>query len=163
MKSVEFIVPGKPQGKGRPRVVNRGGFSRAYTPSQTVLYENWIRTCYQSSTDYRFPDDTPLEMRIVARFAVPKSYSAKKRRACLSGDILAHRTGSAQKLKGRVIRPFYVGQRLQHAQRRLRLDPQLPRPIQTEDTVRPLHPCRSAQTGDGVYNQSYFFHTCILG
>ena len=87
MKSVEFIVPGKPQGKGRPRVVNRGGFSRAYTPSQTVLYENWIRTCYQSSTDYRFPDDTPLEMRIVARFAVPKSYSAKKRRACLSGDI----------------------------------------------------------------------------
>lgn len=87
MKNVEFVVPGKPQGKGRPRVVNRGGFSRAYTPSQTVLYENWIRTCYQSSTDYRFPDDTPLEMRIVARFAVPKSYSAKKRRACLSGDI----------------------------------------------------------------------------
>lgn len=88
MKAITFSVPGKPQGKARPRIVRQGGFSRSFTPEKTVLYENWIRSCYQREAgEYRFPDDSPLELAITAVFPVPKSYSRRKREGCLSGFI----------------------------------------------------------------------------
>ena len=40
---VAFTVPGKPKGKGRPRVTVRGKFAHAYTPKDTATYENLIR------------------------------------------------------------------------------------------------------------------------
>ena len=88
MKTITFTVPGKPQGKARPRVVRQGGFSRSFTPEKTVLYENWIRTCYQRAAgDYRFPDDAPLELSVTAVFPIPKSYSWRKKEGCFSGFI----------------------------------------------------------------------------
>ena len=88
MKTITFTVPGKPQGKARPRVVRQGGFSRSFTPEKTVLYENWIRTCYQRAAgDYRFPDDAPLELSVTAVFPIPKSYSRRKKEGCFSGFI----------------------------------------------------------------------------
>ena len=88
MKTITFTVPGKPQGKARPRVVRQGGFSRSFTPEKTVLYENWIRTCYQRAAgDYRFPDDAPLELSVTAVFPVPQSYSRRRKAGCLSGFI----------------------------------------------------------------------------
>lgn len=88
MKSITFTVPGKPQGKARPRVVRQGGVTRSFTPEKTVLYENWIRTCYQQAAgEYRFPDDAPLELVVTAAFPVPKSFSRRKREGCLSGLI----------------------------------------------------------------------------
>ena len=38
---INFVIPGRVQAKQRPRF--NGKF--AYTPKQTVEYENWIRTC----------------------------------------------------------------------------------------------------------------------
>ena len=53
MRTVRFTVYGEPKAKGRPRVsVRKSGdgertFARAYTPKQTVIYENLVRTTYQ--------------------------------------------------------------------------------------------------------------------
>lgn len=88
MKTVEFIIPGNPKGKGRPRVVSRGGFSKAYTPKDTAMYENLVRVEYELQTKrYRFDDDTALEMVIDAYYEIPKSTSKKKKEMMLSGAI----------------------------------------------------------------------------
>nr|DAS21383.1 MAG TPA: Endodeoxyribonuclease RusA [Caudoviricetes sp.] len=39
-----FTIPGKPQGKARPRVRRDG---HAYTPSQTTQYEEFVRFCWR--------------------------------------------------------------------------------------------------------------------
>ena len=39
---MEFIIPGKVQAKQRPRF--NGKF--AYTPKETIAYENWVKTCF---------------------------------------------------------------------------------------------------------------------
>ena len=41
---IEFIIPGEPRGKGRPRVVRlKNGTSTSYTPDKTVAYEELTR------------------------------------------------------------------------------------------------------------------------
>ena len=53
----KFVVLGEPKGKGRPRVVNKNGFSKAYTPKDTVAYENLVKMEYRMQTGgFRFPD-----------------------------------------------------------------------------------------------------------
>ena len=86
MKQIKFTIPGEPKGKGRPRVVNRGGFSKAYTPKDTVAYENLVRLEYGYQVkDFKFPDGAQLDMRIQAFYGIPKSASKKKRGLMLEG------------------------------------------------------------------------------
>ena len=85
---ISFIIPGKPFGKQRPRVVNRGKFSTAYTPKETIAYENLVKMCYkQEAGNFRFPDDAALEVGILAYYEIPKSVSKKKREEMLSNEI----------------------------------------------------------------------------
>lgn len=81
--TVKFTVLGEPRGKQRPRMTRNG---HAYTPAETVQYENLVRMEYRRQCgDYRFPDDAALDMRIMAYYAIPKSVSKKKRQ-----EMLAH-------------------------------------------------------------------------
>lgn len=74
---VKFTILGEPTGKQRPRVTRAGV---AYTPKDTVQYENLVRVEYRRQcNDYRFPDDSPLDLRITAYYGIPKSASKKKR------------------------------------------------------------------------------------
>lgn len=74
---VKFTILGEPKGKQRPRVTRAGV---AYTPKDTVQYENLVRVEYRRQcNDYRFPDDSPLDLRITAYYGIPKSASKKKR------------------------------------------------------------------------------------
>ena len=76
-----FAVPGKPQGKGRPRASVVAGHARLHTPAATQLYENWIRQCWLE----RFRGvrlSGPVKIQGVAFFEVPKSYSKNKRLLC---------------------------------------------------------------------------------
>jgi len=78
---VSFIIPGEPQGKGRHRTTKSG---HSYTPRETVLYENLIKTVYiQQTGSFRFDDNEPLDIRITAYFPIPKSVSKRKRQAML--------------------------------------------------------------------------------
>lgn len=86
MNQIKFTIPGPPKGKGRPRVVNRGGFSKAYTPKDTVAYENLVKLEYDYQVkNFRFLDDAQLDMRIHAFYEIPKSVSKKKRGLMLGG------------------------------------------------------------------------------
>lgn len=77
MERVIFEVPGKPQGKGRPRASVVGGHARMYTPADTASYENKIMLCYQQRhAGVRFAP--PIILEVNAYFAIPKSYPKKK-------------------------------------------------------------------------------------
>lgn len=89
MKSIEkngikinFNIPGKVQAKQRPRF--NGKF--AYTPKQTVEYENWIKTCYSMKYPVMLLKN-PLKVKIIAYFEIPKSTSKKKQKQMLDCEI----------------------------------------------------------------------------
>lgn len=75
--TITFEVPGKPQGKARPRVVRNKYTGKAHgiTPEKTRHYEELIRMCYMMAGGLPFGDGVQIEMDIVAEFAIPKSYS----------------------------------------------------------------------------------------
>ncbi len=86
---MRFEVLGKPQGKQRAKVSTRGGFARAYTPEETVSYENLIRLSYATAhndgeTSFM---DKPLTVEIIAHYAIPKAFSKKKRGEALAGTV----------------------------------------------------------------------------
>ena len=89
---IKFTYHGEPIGKGRPRVTARQGkFAHAYTPKKTKDYEDAIRFEFMASNSEKMPvydKDTPLQAKMTFAFAVPKSYSKKKREACLKGEAM---------------------------------------------------------------------------
>lgn len=88
MSEIRFSIPGSPFGKQRPRVVTRGNFSKAYTPKETVSYENLVKVMYQNTAKgFMFPDGTQLCVEITAYYEVPKSTSKKKAAEMLAGTI----------------------------------------------------------------------------
>lgn len=89
---IEFKYMGEPIGKGRPRVTARGGkFAHAYTPKRTKDFEDAIRFEFMASNCEKMPvydKDIPLQAEMVFAFGVPKSYTKKKRDACLNGETM---------------------------------------------------------------------------
>lgn len=95
MPSVQIIVPGDPQGKGRPRsrIVQpkgRAGFVSHYTPTKTRQYESLIRElgALAMKAARLAPFEGPLTMDMCAFMAVPESWPAWRRDAALAGDIV---------------------------------------------------------------------------
>ena len=86
--TVGFEIPGKPFGKQRPKFSRQGGFVRAVTAKETVVYENLVRLEYGYQVkDFKFPDGAQLDMRIQAFYGIPKSASKKKRGLMLEGML----------------------------------------------------------------------------
>lgn len=87
---IVFEMWGKPQGKARARTFynHRLGRSQSVTPTNTVLYENYIKECYNTaeSSEFWFNKE-PLAMKIVALFEIPKSFT-KKQRADIESGLL---------------------------------------------------------------------------
>lgn len=84
---VQFQVLGEPKGKQRPRVVNNGGFTKTYTPKDTVIYENLVRFSYQQQIG-AVKLKPPIAAKIIGVFPIPKSTSKKQRALMISGSIL---------------------------------------------------------------------------
>ena len=71
-----FIVYGEPKGKGRPRF---NKFGKPSTPEQTVNYETLVKMEYHNQCgNFRFPDDAPIDARLMVYYPIPKSTSKKK-------------------------------------------------------------------------------------
>lgn len=79
MRVCQFVVPGEPVGKGRPRFDTRGKYARAYTPKKTRDYETLVRMCWKLQSGKSFGEGVALVADIKAFFPIPKSLSAKKR------------------------------------------------------------------------------------
>lgn len=79
--NVSFFVPTAPQGKARPRVFRNphNGTVHGVTPAKTRRYEELIRQCFEAAHVSKIAC-APIGVRIVARFAVPRSYTKKQRR-----------------------------------------------------------------------------------
>ena len=75
---LHIVIPGQPQGKGRPRFVRATG--RVYTPAKTESYEATIRLFASQAMAGRalFEARQPLMCLVEARFAVPASWSKRK-------------------------------------------------------------------------------------
>ena len=81
----EFTIPGEPKGKQRPRVTMRNGYAFAYTPDQTVNYENLVKLCYTNI--HRKELCGPIRADITAYYSIPKSTSKTKRGLMVVGEI----------------------------------------------------------------------------
>lgn len=84
MAVLTFTVPGKPFGKQRPRVTRTG---HAYTPKETVSYENLVRMSFVEKYPEFFPTGAPVILSVIAAFPIPQSWTKKKVKAALAGDI----------------------------------------------------------------------------
>ena len=83
MKTVQFEIPGPVKGKARPRVTRTG---IAYTPKDTVQYENLVRCCYREQVGSEYLEG-PLSIIISALYEIPKSTTKKTREAMLANRI----------------------------------------------------------------------------
>jgi|DEB0MinimDraft_6_1074348.scaffolds.fasta_scaffold23147_4 Holliday junction resolvase RusA-like endonuclease len=78
MPSIQFTVPGKPSGKGRPRFSRKSG--RAFTPAKTQSYEAQVKHFCAEAMGNMPPIEGPIRVEIIAVFAKAKSWSKKKTR-----------------------------------------------------------------------------------
>lgn len=77
-------IPGEPKGKQRPRMTRQG---ITYTPKETVVYENLVKTCFQGQNpNYKYIDGY-IRATISAYYSIPKSVSKKKRQQMIDNII----------------------------------------------------------------------------
>lgn len=88
MTVITFTVPGQVVGKGRPRVTTIGGFARLYTPAKTASYEGLVAHAAHEAMHGMEPLQGPVRIHLAIRCAVPASWSQKKQRQALAGEIL---------------------------------------------------------------------------
>ena len=80
--SISFCVHGEPKGKGRPRFTKSG---HAYTPKDTIDYENRIRQAYRMADAPMLTGD--IGMAIRAYYGIPKSRSNRIKAEMAEGSI----------------------------------------------------------------------------
>lgn len=74
------VVEGKIKGKARPRVVRK----HAFTPGDTVNYENWVKVNYIQQDNRKLVG--AIKANITAYYRIPDSYSKKRVKAILEGN-----------------------------------------------------------------------------
>lgn len=73
-KEEMIVVEGKIKGKARPRFNTKTG--RAFTPNDTISYENWIRYCYREQCGEML--EGSIKAKIFVYYKIPKSYTKKR-------------------------------------------------------------------------------------
>ena len=91
-EAIIIAVPGPVRGKGRhrSRIVetrDKRRFIRNYPDKETESYEGMLRAAAADAMAGRPLLDGPVLVKIVAVFAVPASWSKRKRAAALAGTI----------------------------------------------------------------------------
>ncbi|MBR6337376.1 MAG: RusA family crossover junction endodeoxyribonuclease [Ruminococcus sp.] len=81
--TITFTVPGKPEGKQRPRGTKSG---RHYTPKKTVEYEKKVKACYVIQGGKHF--EGAVFVGVTAYVAIPKSTTKKQRALIEAGKKL---------------------------------------------------------------------------
>jgi len=84
---VSFTVPGQPIGKGRPRIGKVGQHARMFTPAKTASYEGLIAHAAHAAMAGRPLFDAPVTVTMRIECQVPPSWSQKKQRMALAGEL----------------------------------------------------------------------------
>jgi hypothetical protein len=82
---VTFTVDGNPVPKSRPRFARRGQFVQTYTDAKTIDYETQVAMKARLAIGASEPLQGALTVFLYLRYAVPASYSKKRKEACLAG------------------------------------------------------------------------------
>ena len=85
---IAFSVPGVPVGKGRPRVTSIAGRARMYTPAKTAAYEGLVAYAAHGALAGRSLIDEPVACAVWIDAPIPASWSQKKQRQAMAGEIL---------------------------------------------------------------------------
>lgn len=85
---ITFTIPGAPQGKGRAKIVKIGGFSGMATPQKTVAYEGLIAHAAQQAMAGAPLLEDAAACNVFIDAPVPASWSQKKQRQALAGEVL---------------------------------------------------------------------------
>ncbi len=85
---VAFTVPGTPVAKGRARSFVRNGHVAHYTPERTANYENLVKLVAQQAMVGKELFTCPVLMKIDLFVSIPVSWSKKKQKAALSGEVM---------------------------------------------------------------------------
>ena len=84
---IAFVIPGVPVGKGRPKFARRGNFVTTYTPEKTASYENLVKVKAEEAMNGRAVIEGAVSVEIALYVTPPASWSQKKQRAALAGEI----------------------------------------------------------------------------
>ena len=87
-KCLDFEIPGKPMGKQRPRMMRTG---HAYTPKETINYENLVRMCFREKYPEHIPIDGKVALDVDAYFPIADSWTKKKKKQALDDEISPHK------------------------------------------------------------------------
>lgn len=78
-----FAIPGAPRGKQRAKT----GKGFAYTPKETVYYENLVKAMFRGAFPDWVPTDKAVAMEFTAVVSIPMSASKKNRQLMIEGKI----------------------------------------------------------------------------
>ena len=99
MNEVQFVVPGQPVAKGRPKVDARGKFARVYTPEKTVNYEGLVAHSAQTAMNGRQLFSGPVAVELDIRISIPASWSGKRKDMAQRGEIAATKRPDADNVE----------------------------------------------------------------
>jgi Holliday junction resolvase RusA-like endonuclease len=89
MPEARITVPGDPIAKGRGRIVRLGNRMGIKTPDKTRRYEFTVREHAIREWGSMQPiSDVPVSLTLLFVRSVPPSWSQKKQKAALAGDVL---------------------------------------------------------------------------
>ena len=89
--NVVFTIPGPPRGKGRARIGRIGSHARMFTPAKTVAYEGLVALAGRaamSRAGVAEPMGDAVACVVHLDCQVPASWSQRKQRAALAGEVL---------------------------------------------------------------------------
>ena len=85
---LRFWIPGKPVGKGRPRVTTALGTVRMYTLASTASYESLVAYAAHGAMAGRPLMEGPVHIDLMIYCQVPASWSKKKRVMAMCREII---------------------------------------------------------------------------
>lgn len=86
---LQFVIPGQPVAKARPKAARRGNFISMYTPQKTVNYEGLVAHSAHAAMQGRNLINGAVSVELDIRLGIPQSWSKKKKQAAAEGLIAA--------------------------------------------------------------------------
>lgn len=89
LSEIQFTIPGQPVPKSRPKATRRGNYISMYTPSKTANYEGLVAHSAAFAMAGRDLIQGAVSVELDIRLEVPQSWSKKKQKLALDGQIAA--------------------------------------------------------------------------
>ncbi len=85
--TVSFFVPGEPVAQGRPRMTTINGHPRMHDAPKSAEFKALVSMIANREMKGSSPMETAVALNITVNKPVPQSWSKKKQRMALSGEV----------------------------------------------------------------------------